>query len=71
MGDQPAYSIVEGREVSFTREEILRAISIPDVLKEECPFTDWVNEIPSGSQRFREFCTNISDYDRNESFFES
>lgn len=43
MDNQPAYLIVNAKEVPRTREEILRAISIPDVPEEKHSFTNRVN----------------------------
>lgn len=37
-------------EVPFIREEILQAIHIPNVSKEEPSFSDKVNDMPNGSK---------------------
>lgn len=68
MNNQLAYSIVKDREILFPRAKILRAIPISDVPEEELPFTDRVNEILSGSQRFWVFYININDYGFSKKF---
>lgn len=62
MGDWPAHTIVRDKVFPFTRQEIIKTIPILDVPQEEPSFCDWVNDIPSGSQPFRELCANLSDY---------
>lgn len=68
MGDKPAYSIVKGKKIPFIRAKSLRATLLVNVPEKEPSFADRVNEILSGSQKFREFRSNISDYGFNKSF---
>lgn len=53
IGDQPAHTIVGGKVFPILRQEIISAIPITYVPKQECSFFNKVNNTPSGFPTFK------------------
>lgn len=68
LGNQPIYSLVQGQMVSFTKHEILNAIPLQDIPKDEPSFSIKVKEMPTGSPALKVLCPNLSNYDFNINF---
>lgn len=47
MGDQPTFPQIRGKMVTFTRQDILRAIPIQDIPEVEHSFSYMMNEMPN------------------------
>lgn len=62
MDDQLAYTIIRGKVFLLMRQEILKAIPIPDALEEEPSVSDRENDTPTIAAALRELCANLSDH---------